>query len=47
MCQIRCPKFIKDSGLLFNKIEDKDIRQVYLLNFCCGNYNICKLCKED
>lgn len=47
MCVIKCPKFIGNSHKLRRKIEDKNIRIVYLLKFCCGNYNMCKLCKEE
>jgi len=47
MRAIKCPKFIHNSHKLRNKIEDKNIRQVYLLKFCCGNHKICNLCKED
>nr|DAM04891.1 MAG TPA: hypothetical protein [Caudoviricetes sp.] len=46
MCEIKCPRFIHNSQKLRNEIVDKDIRQVYLLKFCCGNYKICNLCKE-
>lgn len=46
MCKIKYPHFIHNSQNLRNKIEDKNIRQVYLLKFCCGSYTICNLCKE-
>ncbi|NRT32412.1 hypothetical protein BJV38_005003 [Clostridium beijerinckii] len=47
MCKIKCPHFIHNSHKLRIKIEDKDIRQVYLLKFCCGRHTMCNLCKED
>jgi len=46
MCVIKCPHFIHNSQLLRTKIVDKKCRKQQLLNFCCGNYKKCNLCKE-
>lgn len=46
MCKIKCPHFIHNSNKLRNRIVDRTLRKVHLLNVCCGNYSKCNVCKE-
>lgn len=45
MCKIKCPQFIKNSRKIRTKIVDKKCRKQHVLNFCCGKFTECKLCK--
>lgn len=46
MCEIKCPRFIHNSQKIRTIIIDKSDRKQQLINFCCGDYKKCNLCKE-